>query len=113
MLRQDPDRSGIDAHGSLPAALRRALHALACDHGRRSTDPDLEPVEVDVGPPQIEQLTATTPEYAARWKNADRRCFDAARKNVRSSSVDQTEPTGFRVLRALARAPIRRRTRPS
>ena len=42
-----------------PAAFGRPVDSLACDNRRRSGDRDLLAVEVDVFPPQVEQLATS------------------------------------------------------
>src|SRR5690242_3533605 len=60
-LAQDGHGLVVDGDDAGPAALGRAVDALAADHGRGAGDGDLLAVEVDVLPSQVEQLAATCP----------------------------------------------------
>ena len=55
-LAQDGEGLVIDGDDTHPAALGRPIDTLARDHGCRSGDGDLLSIEVDVFPPQLEQL---------------------------------------------------------
>jgi hypothetical protein len=57
-LAQDGHGLVIDGDDTCPAALGRSFDAFTSDHGRRSSDGDLLAVEVNVLPPQVEQLAA-------------------------------------------------------
>lgn len=59
MRLEFPDGVGVNAHGPLPATLRRTLDPLALHHADRTADPDRRRFPVDVSPAQVQQLPAS------------------------------------------------------
>jgi hypothetical protein len=68
-LAQDGDSLVIDGDDPGPAALGRAVDALAADDGRRAGD--LLAVQVDVLPVQVQQFAATCPMRWPVWITAE------------------------------------------
>ena len=62
------------------------LDAFTSDHGRRSSDGDLLAVEVNVLPPQVEQLAAACSGVGRDVKEAMIRCCCAVARSARSWS---------------------------
>ncbi len=91
-LAQDGHGLVVDGDDAGPAVLGRAVDALAADDGRRASNGDLLAVQVDVLPPQVEQLAAACPGVGGDMEERESRCCRVVAMNVRSWAMVQTVP---------------------